>query len=116
MIKRSLLPVIVGLHLCPAATADARVDGPVSTTAYCLNGTMADGTYTRRRSAANNYLRLGTRIRIVGHPAGPNGMRRYVVRDRIGYGTTLDLWTETCGKAIQYGRRAVSFKIGWSRP
>lgn len=76
---------------------------------------MADGTYTRSRSAASNMLPLGTKIRIRGKQTGPRGMRRYVVRDRIGYGTSLDLWTNSCSTARSFGRRSVSFKIGWKR-
>lgn len=87
----------------------------VSSTAYCLRGTMADGTWTRPRSAASNTLRLGQRIRITSRQAGPGGMRRYVIRDRIGHGTQLDLWTDSCSRAIRYGRRTVTFKLGWRR-
>jgi 3D (Asp-Asp-Asp) domain-containing protein len=86
-----------------------------TTTSYCLNGTMADGTQTRPRSAASNSLRLGTKIRITGRQAGPGGIRKYVIRDRIGYGTQLDLWTSSCYSARQFGRRTTTFKIGWAR-
>jgi len=94
-------------------------DAPVTTaayanaTAYCLRGTMADGSYTRPGSAAHNGLRLGTRIRLIGRVAGPRGRRRYVIRDRIGYGTQLDLWTGSCSTAIRWGRRNVRFRLGW---
>ncbi len=87
---------------------------PVNATSYCLNGQMADGSYTRMRSAASNTLRLGTKIRLVGK-AGPNGIRLYVIRDRIGYGTQLDLWTASCSDAIRFGRRNLRYKIGWAK-
>jgi hypothetical protein len=48
-------------------------------TAYCLQGRMADGSWVRPRSAAANYLRLGTRIRLVGRPFF-GGLRRFVIR------------------------------------
>lgn len=89
------------------------VDVTPVTTSYCQVGTMADGTYTRRRSAAHNGLALGTRIRITSRQAGPRGMRRYVVRDHIGWGTSLDLWTSSCRTALRFGRRTVTFKLGW---
>lgn len=54
---------------------------------------MADGTQTRTRSLAMNRHRLGTRIYVIdgdtgraGHQKGPGGLRRWVVRDRIGWG------------------------------
>lgn len=83
----------------------------VQATSYCLRGVMADGTRTRRRSAASNSLRLGTRIRLRGHVTGPGGLRLYVIRDRIGHGTQLDLWTGSCSTALAWGRRIVRFTI-----
>lgn len=100
--------------------AEAAVAKPAlqraNTTAYCLTGRMADGTFTRARSAAHNGLRLGTTIRLVGRQAGPRGMRKYVIRDRIGWGTQLDLWTGSCATARAWGRRTVRFKLGWGKP
>lgn len=86
-------------------------------TSYCLQGRMADGTWVRPRSVAHNFLVPGTRIRLVGRPF-VNGMRRFVVRDtgsalRDGH---LDIWTASCSTAIQWGRRSVTFKIGWGKP
>ena len=87
---------------------------PVNATSYCQSGLMADGTNTRARSAASNALPLGTKIRLVGR-AGPNGIRLYVIRDRIGWGSELDLWTSSCSDALAFGRRNLRFKIGWSK-
>jgi 3D (Asp-Asp-Asp) domain-containing protein len=90
----------------------ALLDDAEAATAYCLRGTMADGTYTRPGSAAHNGFALGTRITVRPapwwHPSG-----QFVVRDRIGYGTDLDLWAPDCGTAILYGRRSVSVQVGW---
>lgn len=84
-------------------------------TSYCLHGTMADGSYTRPRSVASNFLPPGSRIRLVGRSF--YGMRRFVVRDtgsalRDGH---LDLWADSCARSIRWGRRSVSFKLGWAR-
>lgn len=79
-------------------------------TGYCLNGTMADGTFTRPGSVAHNGYALGTRLWI---SPSPTGRRRFVVRDRIGWGTQLDFWTPSCQQAIQWGRRAVRVRVGW---
>lgn len=109
--------IVVGAFVCD--DSEAMTSHPplfhVSTTNYCLHGTMADGSYTRERSAASNMHPLGTRIRIVGRPTGHRGMRRYVIRDRIGWGTSLDLWTPSCGTAIAFGRKNVTYKIGWRK-
>jgi 3D (Asp-Asp-Asp) domain-containing protein len=84
----------------------------MGSTGYCLRGTMADGTYTRAGSVAQNGYPLGTRLWIT---PSPTGQRRFVVRDRIGWGTQLDFWTPTCGQAIAWGRRVVHVHVGWPK-
>jgi len=77
----------------------------VTTTAYspCSSGTItASGQPVRDGIAAANWLRLGTRIR-VWPPAF--GRTLFVVLDRVGYGTSLDLYTSSCSAAIRFGRR-----------
>ena len=77
----------------------------VTTTAYspCSSGTItASGQPVRPGMAAANWLPLGTHIRI-WPPAF--GRTSYIVDDRVGYGTSLDLYTSNCTAAIQYGRR-----------
>lgn len=80
-----------------------------ASTSYCLQGRMADGTYTRAGSVAMNTLPLGSKIRLVG--VSFNGRRTFTVRDRIGWGSQLDLWTPSCGQARQWGRRNVRFVV-----
>ena len=75
-----------------------------SSTSYCLNGTMSDGTWTRWGSAASNHYALGTRIQI---DRAFYGRRRFTVRDRIGWGSDLDLWAPSCGMSLGWGRRTV---------
>lgn len=99
--------VAAAVVLAPAPPAAA-----TTSTSYCLRGTMADGSYTRAGSAAHNGLALGTRITV--RPA-PFGRSRWVVRDRIGWGTDVDFWAPSCGQAMAYGRRAVSVTVGWAR-
>lgn len=83
-----------------------------NSTAYCLQGTMADGTGVRSGSVASNWHPLGTRIRLLSTTFA--GQRKFVVRDRIGYGTELDFWTPSCSFALDvWGRRTVTYKIGW---
>lgn len=79
-------------------------------TAYCLNGTMSDGSQTRAGSVASNDYRLGTKLTI---SPSPTGRRFFVVRDHIGYGTKLDIWVPSCSQARQWGRRSVTVRVGW---
>jgi len=102
------------LVLASAAPASAHPGvRVVDSTSYCLTGRMADGSYTRPRSAASNSHRLGTKITLTR--PGPGGLRRYVIRDRIGWGSSLDLWTGSCGAAIRYGRRTAAYRLGWHK-
>lgn len=100
--------------------AQARPDAKVyrtSATAYCLQGRTASGTYVNKRTAAHNFLRPGTKIRLVGRPF-IGGIRRFIIRDTgsaLGDGH-LDLWTGSCAAAIQWGRRPVAYKRGWGKP
>lgn len=95
-----------------AALVSAVIAATSGSTAYCLNGTMADGTWTRAGSIAHNGYALGTRLTIW---PSPDGRRRFVVRDRIGWGTPLDFWTPSCASAIAWGRRTVHVRLGWAR-
>jgi hypothetical protein len=79
----------------------------LTSTAYCLSGTMADQTQTRAGSVAMNSVPLGTRV----HPTRRVfGRKHFVVRDRIGWGTELDFWTPDCTKALRYGRRTITIR------
>src|SRR5687768_344478 len=80
-------------------------------TSYCLTGRMADGTFTRDRSAAMNGVPFGTRVHLRGPQTFLNGRRIFYVRDRIGHGTELDLWTPSCRAAIRWGRRGVAYTL-----
>lgn len=79
----------------------------VVSTAYCLSGTMADGSPVRDGSVASNAYPLGTELEI--RPS-PTGRRYYRVRDRIGWGTELDFWSPTCSAALRWGRRTVRIR------
>lgn len=96
--------LVAGFAICDLARAE-------TTTAYCLQGTMADGTQTRPGSLAHNGYALGTRLSV--SPA-VFGIRKWTVRDRIGWGTQADFWTSSCSQAIAYGRRYVRLTVGWA--
>ena len=82
-----------------------------NSTAYCLQGTMADGTGVRPGSVASNWHSLGTRIYLIRPTFF--GQRKFTVRDRIGYGSDLDFWTGSCSTAFAWGRRYVRYRVGW---
>jgi 3D (Asp-Asp-Asp) domain-containing protein len=77
-------------------------------TAYCLRGRMANGEPVHWGAVAMNALPLGTRIRVERPIAG---RRRFTVKDRIGYGTELDVWRSSCAAAIGFGRRTVAYRV-----
>lgn len=104
-----------------AATAVAALSGVLGahSTAYCLTGTTADGTYLSQRAPSMEALRtvamnrhpLGTKIKLIS-PRRVWGLRDFVVRDRIGWGSELDFWTPSCWAAINvHGRKNVRYII-----
>jgi len=101
--------IILAVLTWPAKASAYTADS----TSYCLSGTMADGSQVRWGSVASNWHPLGTRITLNG-PAF-YGLRRFVVRDRIGYGSELDFWAPNCGQSFSWGRRTVTYKIGWRK-
>lgn len=116
----TLVGLVVGVillwaYLVPDAGAAARINTSKST-CYSLNGRTASGTWVNKRTAAHNFLRPGTKIRLVGPQAGPGGVRRYIIRDT---GPALsdghfDLWAP--GGCMKYGVRTIKWKIGWGKP
>jgi 3D (Asp-Asp-Asp) domain-containing protein len=57
---------------------------------------------------ANNALPLGTHI-LLDRPVF--GRREYVVLDRIGSGSELDVFNESEAACLDYGRREVGFRV-----
>lgn len=78
----------------------------MSSTAYCLTGTMADGQPAHYGAVASNLWPLGTHLRVAGTG------QTYVVEDRSGSSTQLDIaMPGDCSAAIAYGRRTVTVEI-----
>lgn len=74
----------------------------VSSTAYCLRGTMANGQQVHAGAVAMNGVPFGSRWRVVETGAV------YVVADRIGHSSEFDVWMASCADARRYGRRQVT--------
>lgn len=79
---------------------------------------MADGTRVRSRSVAMNRHPLGTKIRVRAVYIKGNlvsrtvqGMKHFVVRDRIGHSSELDFWSPSCSWSDWFGRRTVKYAI-----
>jgi hypothetical protein len=88
-----------------ATTAPRRV----SSTAYCLTGTMANGQRAHYGAVAMNGVPFGTRVAIL---SGPRAGTTVVVKDRIGHSSGFDLaYPGNCSAAIQYGRRNILISV-----
>lgn len=123
MTKRAILAACVGLAVvCPDVDARARLGARyvAQSTAYapCSSGSiMANGQRVHWGAVANNVLPLGTKIRMerpvrTRRPDGRVVNRRFFrVKDRIGWGSQLDIWMPFCQDAIQWGRRTVAFRV-----
>lgn len=91
----------------PAYTA------PYIATAYCLKGRMANGQYTKDGSLAVDprMVRLGTPIRLAAISSTPIAIdgAGYTASDTGGdiRGRRIDVWMQSCSRAIRFGRRLV---------
>lgn len=116
------LLAIVAALLIPAI-ASARHFGShyiVSSTAYdlCSSGPiMANGRHVHTGAVANNFLPLGTLIRMDRRIGMHDEHGRYLrkryfrVEDRIGWGSQLDIWHARCDESNAWGRRVVGFRV-----
>ena len=80
----------------------------VDSTSYCQSGTTASGKQTYWGEVANNFLPLGTLIKL-DQPV--NGKSYFRVEDHIGYGSQLDIFQWSCTAALDYGRREIGFRV-----
>ncbi len=86
-------------------TSTKKYLGALSSTAYISTGSnMANGELPYAGAVACNLVPLGTKIYIEGYGY-------FVVKDRIGSGSQLDIYMDTYDEAIQYGRRTVNVYI-----
>ena len=116
MLKAAALAAATLLVATPTSQAKAKVFSATATS-YCLSGTMANGKQVHKRAIAHNFLKPGTKIRIIGG-TGFNGRRLYVVSDT---GPALsdghfDIWSESCDASIRWGSRGFKYKLGWAKP
>lgn len=85
---------------------------PFKATAYCDYGFTASGVYVRDGIVAGDprILPLGTEIDI---KLGDEVLERYQVMDTGGKikGYIIDVWMDTCEKAIEFGYRDVKVRV-----
>ncbi len=96
----------------PRAERSTAQDGAgarqVTSTAYCLTGTMASGRRVYQGAAAMNGTPLGSRYQVLD---GPRAGETFVIEDRIGYGSSFDIaYPGDCRGAYNYGRRRISIR------
>lgn len=71
---------------------------------------QANGTRAHWGEVANNWLPLGTWIKMV-RPARVGGRRYFRVEDRGGGGFALDFYARSCSWMNAWGRRRVTFRV-----
>jgi 3D (Asp-Asp-Asp) domain-containing protein len=76
--------------------------------AYCQGDITASGRAPFVGEVAANIYPLGTRL--VVSPA-VWGRTRFVVEDRIGWGSSIDFYTPECPTAIEFGRRVERVQV-----
>lgn len=78
----------------------------MSSTCYSQGSITASGGPVYVGEVANDFLPLGTRIRL-DHPVF--GLRDFTVEDRIGWGSELDIYNPSQQLCLQYGRQQIGF-------
>ena len=106
-------PVVELAHpaVADAGTVSYQENGvyQVVSTAYCLNGRMANGEAVHDGAAALRGVPLGTSVSILD---GPNAGTVLVVKDRPKRRGLLDIWMDDCGAARSYGRGRITIQVG----
>lgn len=92
-----------------------------SSTSYCPGSSgkvMADGARADARSqarfrlpsVASNRHPLGTTLRLLDG-ARVRGHKLVVIRDRIGHGSDLDVWSASCAWSRRWGRKYLRYRV-----
>lgn len=77
----------------------------VDVTAYTHTGyRTASGKWPQVGMVASNLYRLGTRLEI-------DGLGVFVVEDRVGGGTDVDVFMETRSECIRFGRKHLRVRV-----
>ena len=107
----------------PDRTSDVRTDPNESgyrsmiATAYCLEGTTASGTQTRKGIAAGKREWLGKTANVYKNDNGSVGelIGSYIIEDTGGTpirnGSVIDLWMPTRDECMNFGRKLVYVEI-----
>lgn len=80
----------------------------VSSTCYAQAGITASGAHTFVGEVAMNAVPLGTHIELSRRVFG---RRRFVVLDRIGSGSELDVFNPSERACIDYGRQRIGYVV-----
>lgn len=123
-----IVPVVIAIFIAMLAFAAIDADAKrnfgahytVTSTSYsyCSAGNiMASGKPVYFGAVANNFLPLKTLIKLDRPFHGRNRHGKVVprrffrVEDRIGWGSSLDIWTRDCSTAINWGKQTIGFRV-----
>lgn len=99
----AVIALVVSVSACFSTDGGGEIRS-VSSTAYCLQGVMANGEWVHDGAAAMNDVAFGSQWLVLdGTMAG----RVFTVKDRIGSGSDFDIWIYDCNAAIRYGRQHI---------
>lgn len=94
----------------PGQTTATRTIG---SSAYCLTGTMANGSRVHAGAVASVVLPIGSRWTVTAADrASGRGLvgRTFTVEDTGGPRATFDIWVPTCGAAWSIGRPVLTIQ------
>ena len=80
----------------------------MDSTCYHEGSITASGNSVFVGEVANNFLPLGTRIRL---DRAVFGLRDFVILDHIGWGSELDIYGPSEGACDAYGREQMGFSV-----
>lgn len=104
--RRPVRPVPNPPQVAPGTGGAATQGRRITSTAYCLTGTMANGQRVHDGAVASHVLPRGSSWRVLD---GPLAGRTFTVED-TGPGATFDVWMSSCAEARQYGRRDIGIE------
>jgi hypothetical protein len=124
MIDQPPVAIEAHVHGCRTTACDRRIHRrrrrhwllrfplrSANSTSYCPGSSgsiTADGSVVSVGTVAMNILPLETQIRFE-HPV--MGRHYFRVRDRIGWGSDLDIWAPSCSWSAWWGRRTVGYRV-----
>lgn len=102
----TVTPTVPPAPTPPTTAVEGGQQRSVNSTAYCLQGTMANGERVHNGAVASKILPRGSSWRVLNGPLAGNV---YTVKD-TGPSAYFDIWMSSCDAANQYGRREIQIE------